>query len=170
VSGSSPPSFVNDSDEIPRWQVRDATAEDRQEVARALGELLGELGGAVPARSELESATVDLLASPEHGCLLLAETADGALIGVLAASFQHAIHVPGRYCILQDLWSNPSWRSRRVGAQLLTELIDRLRVAGIGRLEVGLPSARFNALASTEAFYIENGFAPLGPRMRLVIA
>ena len=31
---------------------------------------------------------------------------------MLAASWQRAIHVPGRYATIQDLWVTPAWRSR----------------------------------------------------------
>jgi hypothetical protein len=47
--------------------------------------------------------------------------------------------------------------------------LERMRERSVDRVEVGLPSEHFEALAATEAFYLENGFAPLGPRMRQVL-
>ena len=38
------------------------------------------------------------------------------------------------------------------------------------RLEVGLPQESFTHLAATERFYRENGFTPLGPRMRRLLS
>ncbi len=155
--------------EIPPWWVRDGGKDDLPEVARALAELLAELTGTTPSGQELEVAAADVIADSERGCLLVVDTVDEGIVGVLAASWQHAIHVPGRYCILQDLWTHPAWRSQGVGAALVAELLERMREEGVDRVEVGLPSERFGALAATEAFYRENGFALLGPRMRQVL-
>ncbi len=105
----------------------------------------------------------------QAGALLVAE-GDGALVGVLAASWQSAMHVPGRYALIQDLWVHPAWRSGGVGAGLLAALFELARERGLARVEVGLPGERFAGLAATEAFYLANGFTPLGPRMRLGIA
>jgi branched-chain amino acid aminotransferase len=162
--------YMNDGvDAVPRWSVREAVNDDLPDVARALSELLTELSGAAPSVQELEGAAGEVVNNPEHGCVLVADAADDGLVGVLAASWQHAIHVPGRYCILQDLWTHPSWRSRGVGAALVAELLERMHEQGVARVEVGLPSERFEALAATEAFYRQNGFGPLGPRMRQVL-
>jgi GNAT superfamily N-acetyltransferase len=160
-----------DSDvaEIPTWWVRDCGRDDLPEVAQALAQLLRELSGATPSEAELEGAAAEVIADPERGCLLVADSGDDGLVGVLAASWQHAIHVPGRYCILQDLWTHPAWRSQGVGAALVAELLERMREEDVDRVEVGLPSDRFAALAATEAFYRENGFAQLGPRMRQML-
>ena len=40
---------------------------------------------------------------------------------------------------------------------------------GVPRLEVGLPQESFAQLAATERFYRDNGFTPLGPRMRRLL-
>jgi GNAT superfamily N-acetyltransferase len=151
------------------WLVRAASPGDAAAIAAAVAELLRELGGAPPAAAALEGTTRAMLDDFRAGAILVAEV-DGTLVGVLAASWQTAIHVPGRYALIQDLWVSPSWRSRSIGADLLSALADRMRHLRIERVEVGLPKESFAALAGTEAFYRANGFAPLGPRMRLVLA
>jgi len=156
-------------EESRRWWIRDATSPDVPEIAGALRMLLTELGGSPPAARELEWAAGAVIDDPERGCLLVADTADDGLVGVLAASWQHAIHVPGRYCILQDLWTDLDWRSRGVGASLVAELLVRMRRHHVDCVEVGLPSGDFARLEATEAFYLANGFASLGPRMRQVL-
>jgi branched-chain amino acid aminotransferase len=159
----------SDGAEIPPWWVRDGGKDDLPEVAHALAQLLAELSGTTPSEQELEVAAAEAIADPERGCLLVVDTVDEGLVGVLAASWQHAIHVPGRYCILQDLWTHPAWRSQGVGAALVAELLERMREEDVDRVEVGLPSDCFAALAATEAFYRKNGFAQLGPRMRQML-
>jgi branched-chain amino acid aminotransferase len=149
--------------------VRGATHDDVPTVAAAVGELLVELGGTPPATSAMEDAARGLLDDRRVGVLFVAEAA-GATVGVLGASWQTAIHVPGRYALIQDLWVHPDWRGLAIGSGLLTALFERACELDITRVEVGLPPERFEGLAATEAFYLSAGFAPLGARMRRGLA
>ncbi len=125
----------------------------------------------------MQAAARALLDDPQVGALLVAEagsaTADaeagGALVGVLGASWQTAIHVPGRYALIQDLWVHPSWRGQAVGAGLLAALFELARELALARAEVGLPREATRASQATEAFYRANGFTPLGARMRRML-
>ena len=148
--------------------VREAGASDVEAVVSAIESLLGELGGRSPQRSELEAETRAHLDDPEGSSVLIAE-ADGGIVGVLSASWQRAIHVPGVYATIQDLWVDEGWRSRGVGAELVEAIASQARARGVSRLEVGLPRETFAAIASTESFYRRNGFEPLGPRMRRLL-
>jgi GNAT superfamily N-acetyltransferase len=148
--------------------VRGAGAGDVEGVATAIESLLGELGGRCPERSELEAEVRALLGDPEGGSVLIAE-AGGSIVGVLSASWQRAIHVPGVYATIQDLWVDEGWRSRGVGAELVEAIASQARARGVSRLEVGLPRETFAAIASTESFYRRNGFEYLGPRMRRLL-
>jgi GNAT superfamily N-acetyltransferase len=151
------------------WHVRFACHQDVAEIATAVAELLVELGGTPPAVPAIQTATRALVEDCEAGALLVAE-ADGAIIGVLAASWQTAIHVPGRYALIQDLWVHPSWRSKAIGGTLIAALLEVTQERHMVRVEVGLPQQSFVRLAATEAFYRENGFTPLGQRMRRVLS
>jgi para-aminobenzoate synthetase len=151
----------------PKWEVREATEADVGAVAAAVGELLVELSGGGPAAVDLETATLELVRDRGMGALLVAEAGgEDGIVGVLAASWQHAIHVPGRYGTIQDLWVDPEWRSRAVGHDLVEALCALAREEGAKRIEVGLPREDFGRIAATEAFYRANGFEHLGPRMR----
>jgi len=123
----------------------------------------------VRAATALEEAVRRLAGDPEAGALLVAED-DGEVVGVLAASWQYAIHVPGRYGTIQDLWVHPEWRSRSLGRELIMALVREASEAGVPRLEVGLPQESFANLGATERFYRENDFKPLGPRMRRLLS
>lgn len=149
--------------------VREAGAEDVEEVAAAVASLLTELGGRQPSPAEMEAEVQALLDDPQGGSVLIAE-ADGKIVGVLTASWQRAIHVPGVYATIQDLWVDGAWRSRGVGAELVEAIASQARTRGVSRLEVGLPRETFAAIASTESFYKRNGFEHLGPRMRRLLA
>jgi GNAT superfamily N-acetyltransferase len=148
--------------------VRTATADDAPAVAGAVESLLIELGGERPSTTDLQEAARRLADDPSSGALLVAED-DGSIVGVLAASWQFALHVPGRYGTIQDLWVHPEWRSRALGRELILALIREATEAGVPRLEVGLPQKSFAQLDATERFYRENGFTPLGPRMRRLL-
>jgi GNAT superfamily N-acetyltransferase len=150
-------------------EVREATGGDVAAAAAGIGALLEELGGEGPSTAELEAATRQLVEDPELGALLVAE-AHGEIVGVLAASWQHAVHVPGRYGVVQDLWVSREWRSRAIGRELIEALAALAREHGIARLEVGLPQDSFAAIEATRSFYLANDFAPLGPRMRRLLS
>jgi branched-chain amino acid aminotransferase len=148
-------------------RVRLAAEGDVATVAVAIGELLVELSGGGPAASELEAATTELVRDRGMGALLVAEArGEDGIVGVLAASWQHAVHVPGRYGTIQDLWVHPEWRSKAIGHDLVEAFCEVAREAGAQRIEVGLPREDFERIAATEAFYRANGFEHLGPRMR----
>lgn len=147
--------------------VRVATEVDAPAVATAVSELLVELSGGGPPPAALEEATRQLARDEGMGALLVAEAeGEDGIVGVLAASWQHAIHVPGRYGTIQDLWVHPGWRSRAVGRELVTAFCELAREVGASRIEVGLPRESFAQIRATEAFYRANGFEHLGPRMR----
>ncbi len=151
------------------WSVRVATHGDVEAVAGAVRALLLELDGAPSGAAAMEEATRVLIDSPWEGTVLVAQ-ARVAIVGVLAASWQMAIHVPGPYALIQDLWVDPGWRSQAVGAGLVAALAESARGRGMERVEVGLPRESFPNFAATEAFYLRNGFAPNGPRMRRLIS
>jgi GNAT superfamily N-acetyltransferase len=155
----------------PGWSVRPAAHDDVAAVARAVRDLLIELDGrrqpgCTPSSSAaMEDATRVLIDSPEQGAVLVAEAPVG-IVGVLAASWQMAIHVPGSYALIQDLWVDPAWRAQAVGAGLMRALVELARARHMGRVEVGLPRESFAGFTATERFYLGNGFTPNGPRMR----
>lgn len=156
-------------EETAGWAIRPATDADAGAVAAAAEQLLVELGGRRPPRTELEAEVRAAIADPSIGATIVAEAA-GEIVGVLSASWQRALHVPGRYATIQDLWVDPGWRSRRVGAGLAEALAALCREQGVVRIEVGLPRESFDAIRATEAFYLNNGFEHLGPRMRRLLS
>ncbi len=153
---------------IETTTIRPATAADAGAVAVAVEALLLELGGRRPPGEELRAEVEATLADPGIGPILVAESGEG-LVGVLSASWQRALHVPGRYATIQDLWVDPAWRSRRLGAELVEALVAHCRERGVTRIEVGLPRETFDAIDATESFYRRNGFDHLGPRLRRLL-
>jgi GNAT superfamily N-acetyltransferase len=149
--------------------VRRACAEDVPGVVIAVQELLLELGSVPPPAAAFERVACELSDGAGAGAVLVAQAGE-QLVGVLAASWQLALHVPGRYATIQDLWVDPAWRRRAVGAQLIDALLELARARGLSRIEVGLPREDFPRLAATASFYRRNGFESLGPRMRRALS
>jgi GNAT superfamily N-acetyltransferase len=188
VSGAAPiePDAAPPS-ALATWEVREASLADVPAVAAAVGDLLVELGGTPASASALEGAARTLVEDRDAGALLVADAdtlkgtpsgappmtgggqAGGELVGVLGASWQHAVRVPGRYGLIQELWVHPAWRGRTIGGDLVVALLDLARARDVARVEVGLPGERFPHLAATEAFYLNNGFATIGSRMRRML-
>jgi GNAT superfamily N-acetyltransferase len=153
-------------------RVRAATHDDLPAILAAVAELLTELGSRPPRTSAMLKTAHALLEDPRLGALLVAEgDREGAvpIVGVLGASYQLALHVPGRYALIQDLWVHPSWRGRSVGRELLAALFALAREQGMARAEVGLPRESFADIRATEGFYARNGFEHLGARMRRIL-
>ncbi len=148
--------------------MRPARRADLTAVATAVAELLRELGAEPPPAATLEDATRVLLEDERAVALLVAEDR-GTIVGVLGASWQSAIHVPGRYVLIQDLWVHPAHRGQAIGRKLLRALFALALARGALRVEVGLPKETFGGIAATEAFYRAAGFESLGPRMRRVL-
>jgi GNAT superfamily N-acetyltransferase len=151
--------------QTPEWHVRAALAADAPTIAEAVRELLFELGGTPASSAAIEGAALALMDDGRSGALLVAQ-AGAALVGVLGASWQCALHVPGRYALIQDLWVHPSWRGKAIGGELLSAVFALAHELQMTRIEVGLPRERFAGLEATAAFYRDNGFEPLGARMR----
>jgi GNAT superfamily N-acetyltransferase len=151
------------------WTLRRARPADVPAVVIAVQELLLELGGTPPPAAALRAAAHELIGDRDSGAVLVAR-ARGELVGMLAASWQLAMHVPGRYALIQDLWVQRAWRSRSIGAELVDALAELARERGLSRIEVGLPYESFTAIEATAAFYEANDFTALGPRMRRLLS
>jgi len=152
----------------PDVDIRVASAADVPAVVEGSIELLVELGGSPAPAERLEEAARELIEDPEAGCVLVA-VAQERIVGVLGASWQRAIRIPGRYGLIQELWVTPEFRYLEIGTHLLDELVEIALERGVGRLEVGLPSERYRHLAATESFYETNLFQPIGLRMRRLL-
>lgn len=103
-----------------------------------------ELGGTPAPNMEIEQAALALLEDRHAGVLL---------VGVPGVGWQSAMHVPGPYALIQELWVHPSWRSRAIGSNLFVALFELAGERRISRIEVGLPRERLAGIDASETFY-----------------
>ena len=105
---------------------------------------------------------------PAAGAVLVAE-ADGELVGVLGASWQMAIHVPGAYALIQDLWVRPRLaRAARSGAVCSSSWSRCARQAP--RARRGRAAAReLRPLRRDRGLLPRQRLHPNGPRMRRLL-
>ena len=141
--------------------VRLATPDDRDEVLRLARGLLIELGGAPAPAEALHGVFDELVAGTGVGFAVIAEEGSAAK-AVCTASFQQAIRTAGRYCIVQEMFVERSFRSTGVGRAVLDFARRHAVDNGCRVVELGTPRGGQRQIE----FYERAGFTQVGARMR----
>lgn len=145
--------------------IRPVTEADLSQLCRLIAALLAELGGDDgPDPASLEPAAAQVLRL--GGCGFLAEQA-GQPVGALMLSPCAAIYAGGAFGEISELYVIPACRSSGVARALIAAACAEGRDRGWKRLEVGAPAQP--AWARSLAFYCREGFAEIGPRLRLLL-
>ena len=149
--------------------IRQAQYSDAQTVAKLVYALLLELAAPDATSSttlaSVQASTTQLLADKQSVWAFLAEADRNTPVGVLTLSECTTIYAGGTFGIISELYISPQARSKGVGPQLLEAATVFARKRNWKRLEVGAPSVP--RWARTVAFYKNNGFVEIGPRLRL---
>ena len=111
-------------------------------VAAAVRELLLELGGDAAAAGGARGRAARALIEDPRRRRAAARRGDGERSSACSArAGRRAIHVPGRYALIQDLWVAPAVaRPGDRAPSCCCALFELARERGIARVEVGLPS------------------------------
>lgn len=148
------------------WTILPASQSDLADVRSAVEALLHELTGNADRRlGHYEETFERLIGAPSLGGVLVARSDEGSLLGVLAYSLQVALRTGGSYAIIQELWVASEARGMRIGEGLVSEFWRQLD-KDVTAVEVGLPSADFENVDRTRAFYERCGFSAMGVRAR----
>jgi len=150
-------------------QIRPARPNDTSGILRAISALVSELRGApFETPPTAESLCHKIIAGDTTGAIFVGtpERDDERIVGLLGLSVQEALHLGGRYALIQELWVQPDYRSSGLGASLIDACVSHCRDRDLRNLEVGLPQSRFSNFSRTQSFYESCGFIGLGPRMR----
>ncbi len=145
--------------------IRPVTEADIPALCTLIAALLAELGGeGGPQPSSLEPAAAQVLRLGGIG--FLAEIKRDP-VGALMLSPCAAIYAGGAFGEISELYVTPSHRSSGIAHTLIAAACAEGRRRGWRRLEVGAPAQP--AWARSLAFYRREGFAEIGPRLRLLL-
>ena len=92
---------------------------------------------------------------------------DRSTIGLATVVEAFAIYANGTYGIINEMYVDPSFRSKGVGHQLLISVLELARVRGWSRIDVTAPESE--GWDRTRAFYEREGFTFTGPKLKRVL-
>lgn len=145
-----------------------ATPSDGETVGAMVHALLSELFAESIAnfdRDKMCRTAETLLASDTGVWRLMAQTGDGALVGLLMLNECATIYAGGNFGEISEFYVAPSHRSAGVGASLVDAAAEFGRGRGWPEIEVGAPDAP--RWQRTVEFYLGRGFKEVGPRLGL---
>ena len=136
-------------------EVRLAQPADRDTALALLVAQLREHEIATPPAA-IAAALDGLMAHPERGAVLVA-TLDGRVVGIAALSATWTIEHGGPAMWLEELYVEPSSRSRGVGRALLSAAADTARASGARTLDLEVEASHTRAAN----LYAREGFRRL---------
>jgi GNAT superfamily N-acetyltransferase len=135
--------------------VEQATINDYSECATLLLKQLAEHGSEA-VEENLVTVLKDVVSDPTHGFVLFAHE-NRKMIGVAYVAIILSAEHCGKVGWLEELYVMPEYRSKGIGAALLTKVIERARKLGIVAIDLEVDAAHRRA----ESLYQRFGFRPL---------
>lgn len=157
-------------DENKKYIIRIANDKDVDSVVEAVRLLISELRNNAEVILSPNSKKVahEIICDKDKGVIFVAERTDESkeIIGCITVSLQEAIHIGGKYALIQDLWVKPNFRSLNIGAKLVAEVENYCKENSFDDLEVCLPKRSFKGFEKTSNFYKNQNFSEISTRMR----
>ncbi|MGC1953608.1 MAG: GNAT family N-acetyltransferase, partial [Gammaproteobacteria bacterium] len=147
--------------------IQRATADDVQEIAVMVSDLLAEIVNAVGVQvfnfdlDETAARLKDFL-NREKYFVFVARNDNPSLVGFIALYESYALYAEGVFGTIPQLYVRPKYRSNSVGQHLLLHAKSFGKSRGWKRLEVTTPP--LPQFEETLAFYEREGFAITGGR------
>lgn len=144
-----------------------ATADDAQEVAVMVGELLAEIMNAIGVQAfnfDLEETTARLqdFLNHEKYFVFVARSESLCPAGFIALYESYALYAEGAFGTIPELYVRPAYRKNKLGLHLVSQAKSFGASRGWTRLEVTTPP--LPQFDRTLAFYEREGFAISGGR------
>lgn len=144
-----------------------ATADDAQEVAGMVGELLAEIMNAIGVQAfnfDLDETTARLkdFLNQEKYFVFVARCGSLSPAGFIALYESYALYAEGAFGTIPELYVRPAYRANKLGLQLVSQAKSFGASRGWKRLEVTTPP--LPQFDRTLAFYEREGFAVTGGR------
>ena len=134
-------------------------------VLRLLQEL-GEEGDDLGTLNE-KKVTTEWEQAGDRFQVFAAKTPDGKIIGVMTLVETFAIYANGNYGIINEMYSDPEFRSAGVGAALIDAAKEYGKAKGWERIDATAPESP--GWERSRQFYEKNGFHFTGPKLKFVL-
>jgi GNAT superfamily N-acetyltransferase len=147
--------------------IQPAGADESDEIAPLVGELLGEIMAAIGEQAfifSLGEATVLLRELLDQGkyLVLVARTEAGQIAGFVSMYESFALYAQGAFGTIAEFYVRPEFRSQGIGQRLAERAKEFGRTRGWRRLEVTTPPLPH--FGRTVGFYERGGFSVTGGR------
>lgn len=151
-------------------KVRKATLEDEKVIGQALSSMLDEIRDTHtnPVIEGWEDAFRSIVTNDSLGIILVAEYGD-IFLGFISASFHYSMHTGGIYANLEELWTDPMYRSHFAGIYLMNSIEEYVAEYGVKRIDLGAASYDYSKHESLYTFYERMGYKNIGPRYKKII-
>ena len=143
--------------------------DDADDVFAEVLKLLSELGEEGDELGELSqnkvlSAWQD---APDRFQVFAAKNPEEKIVGILTLVETFAIYANGNYGIINEMYTDPSYRSAGIGAMLIQAAIQYGRKKGWSRIDVTAPESE--RWERTKRFYEKQGFVFTGPKLKFLL-
>jgi GNAT superfamily N-acetyltransferase len=152
--------------------IQRATADDAQEVAVMVGDLLTEIMNVIGVQLfnfDLDETTTRLkdFLNRDKYFVFVARCSGETPVGFMALYESYALYAEGAFGTIPELYVRPEYRSNNVGHRLVSQAKSFGESRGWKRLEVTTPP--LPQFDKTLAFYEREGFAMTGGRKLKVV-
>jgi len=147
--------------------IQRAAADDAQEIAVLVGDLLAEIMNAIGVQAfnfDKDETTARLkgFLDREKYFVFVARNVNGRLVGFIALCESYALYAEGAFGTIPELYVRPEHRSNNVGQCLVSQAKSFGESRGWKHLEVTTPP--LPQFSKTLSFYEREGFAITGGR------
>jgi GNAT superfamily N-acetyltransferase len=131
--------------------------------------LLVELGEEGDELGELakEKVLKEWQNSPDRFKVFAAKNPEEKIVGILTLAESFAIYANGNYGIINEMYTDPSYRSSGIGAMLIRAAVEHGRKKGWARIDVTAPESE--RWARSRQFYEKQGFVFTGPKLKFLL-
>jgi GNAT superfamily N-acetyltransferase len=143
--------------------------QNSEDVFQEVLKLLVELGEEGDELGELSTEKVlrEWQQAGDRFQVFAAKNGEGKIIGILTLAETFAIYADGNYGIINEMYTDPGYRSSGVGAQLIQAAIEYGHTKNWARIDVTAPES--DRWTRTKKFYEKQGFIFTGPKLKFLL-
>jgi GNAT superfamily N-acetyltransferase len=150
-------------------EVTKLTIQDSADVFQEVLKLLVELGEEADELGELSTQKVlrEWEQAEDRFQVFAARNEEGKIVGIVTLAETFAIYANGNYGIINEMYTDPAYRSSGVGSQLVQAAIQYGKIKGWARIDVTAPESE--RWSRTKQFYEKQGFIFTGPKLKFLL-